>query len=147
MEAASVVPSPQCQRRLCREFTGRVDDVQDDDRVGKHFHENDKRELVDDKFAGVRYAVAFPDPFRERWQAFYLLDDPPFYGTGDARPSLDVVVGEYFLEIVERLVGPDDPHAYAVLRASLASSRAFSVAIASACSRRPVSPESTRRRG
>ena len=86
---------------LRREFTGRVDDIQNNDRLGKQFYENDKWELVDDELAGIRYAVAFPDPFRERWQAFYLLDDPPFYRSGNARPGLDVVVGEYFLKVVE----------------------------------------------
>ncbi len=96
--------------RLRGEFPRGMDHVQHDDRVGRQFHENDVRQPVHDEFACPWNPVASSDAFGERGEPLNLLGDAALDQFGRARVRFRVVVSNNFGDVVQRLVGPEDPH-------------------------------------
>ena len=92
--------------RLVGESALRVHHVEDDDGLNAELNEDDVRELIDDQFACPGNPVAHAHPFGEGREGFNFPNDAPLHRFGHLRGGLEVVVGEYLLEVVERLVGP-----------------------------------------
>lgn len=117
--------------------------VEDDDRIPDDLHEDDIGQLVDHQLACARYPLAGADTLGERGKRFEIEHDVPLYRDRRARSRFPVILGKDFLEIVERLVGPEHSHAQPALRTRV-SSRSFSSDIASPCSCSLVFPAATR---
>lgn len=96
--------------RLTWEFPLRVDDVQNDDGVVADLHEDYVRELAHNQLACSGYAVAFADPFGIGGKRFNFPYDAPFDRRRGPGAGFEVVIGEDFLEVVDRLVRPEDVH-------------------------------------
>ena len=92
------------------EFPLGVHHVENDDRVLPYLDENDVREFAHDQLAGTGNPVAFTDPFRLGREGLDFADDPPLNGRSGSRTCFQVVVSEDFLDVAQRLVGPENPH-------------------------------------
>ena len=84
--------------------------VEDDDSVLQDLHKDHIREFVHDQFAGARNPVALADPLWVGRKGFDLSDDALFHCGGSSRAGFEIVVGEDFLEVAERLLSPENPH-------------------------------------
>src|SRR5690606_17967559 len=102
-----------------------MNDVEHDHGVIRRFHEGNVGQSTNDEFACARDPSTFPDPVREDVQGFDFGNDARLDGRGGQWACFSVVIGENLLEVVQRLVGPQDIHARRFRAAKRSRSRAM----------------------